>query len=486
MTNQFQNYKNCGNDIHDSNYRNDTNYKSKVNTINAERAENAKISRNVFSFHTDEELSKFHKRVNQIIPSGAHTFAKSDDRYPHNAPKFVYRGKNGHIWDTQGKEFIDWGMGCRSVLLGHAYEPVINAVKRELSYGCNFARPSYIENNLAELMLKTIKGYDMCKFGKNGSDATTAAVRLARATTKRNKVVICNKTFFSINDWYIGATPMSAGIPSYIQNMTLMFKYNDLESLKKIFDENENQIACVIMEVTRDEEPKPGFLQGVRQLCNANNTLLIFDEIVTGFRYNLNGAQSLFGVTADLTTFGKSMANGFAISALLGKEEYMQRGGSINNRDERVFLLSQTYGGETHSIAAAIASINEFTDKNVSSHVYKIGNTIKDGINNLSKELGLQQNFSSAGYGCTPTVSYNLDGNPSAELQTLFVENILKKDNIIFPPLGPSFTHTNEDVQRTLIAIEHSMATCKKSIENNSVKQDIQGNILKSPLRKFN
>ena len=350
----------------------------------------------------------------------------------------------------------------------------------------NFARPSYQEGELAELMLGTIKGYDMCKFGKNGSDATTAAVKLARAYTKRNKVAICDKTFFSINDWYIGATSMSAGIPLVVRELTLQFKYNDLESLKKLFDENQEQIACIIMEVARDEKPAPGFLEGVRRLCSENNTILIFDEIVTGFRYNLHGAQSMYGVKADLTTFGKSMANGFSISALLGKEKLMELGGLSHNK-EKVFLLYQTYGGETHHFAAARTSIQASRELGVSDQVWRIGGKIKQELNRLSAELGLAKNIFVTGFPCTPTINTMVDGEHSNELATLFAEKVLEKDRVVLTSaLGPSFTHTEEDVNRTITAVEYGMKFCQKALEEKTVKQFLCGPVIKSSIRKFN
>ena len=303
-----------------------------------------------------EKSKALQKKSHTLIPGGAHTYAKGDDQYPEMAPGFLERGKGSHVWDLDGNEFIEYGMGLRSVTLGHAYEPVVEAAYKQMQLGINFTRPSSIEVECAEKLLSFIDGAEMAKFAKNGSDVTTAAIKLARAYTGRDLVAICeDHPFFSVDDWFIGTTEMSAGIPQAIKDLTVKFHYNDLESVKALFDQYPNQIACFIMEAERLEPPQDDFLQKVKNLCHQNGTLLIFDEIITGFRWHLGGAQKLHNIVPDLSTFGKAMGNGFAISALVGKKEIMELGGLLHDK-EKVFLLSTTYGAETHALAAALAT----------------------------------------------------------------------------------------------------------------------------------
>src|SRR5215472_15574899 len=248
----------------------------------------------VKDFHKSCALrSKAHK----LIPGGSHTYAKGDDQYPEQAPGFIARGKGCHVWDLDGNEFIEYGMGLRSVTLGHAFEPVVEAAYTQMKLGANFNRPAKIEVDLAEAMLELIDGADMAKFARNGSDVTTAAVKLARAYTGRELVAICSdQPFFSINDWFIGSTSMNAGIPQSIVDMTLKFSYNNLASLQALFDKHPGRIACVLMEAEAATQPDPGYLEGVKVLCESRGALLIFDEMITGFRWHLGGAQKFHSV----------------------------------------------------------------------------------------------------------------------------------------------------------------------------------------------
>ena len=287
--------------------------------------ESLPTSKNQMDFSSSRELQA---RAHSVIPGGTHTYAKGDDQYPEQAPKFIVRGKGCHVWDVDGNEFIEYGMGLRSVTLGHAYEPVIEAAYKQMQLGTNFTRPAKIEVDLAEAMLDVIDGAEMVKFAKNGSDVTTAAVKLARAYTGRNVIAICgDQPFFSTDDWFIGTTAMNAGVPRAITEMTLKFRYNDLESLRDLFDRYPDQIACVMMEAEAVIPPTTSYLHQVKELCEQHGTVLIFDEMITGFRWHLGGAQRFHGVVPHLSTFGKAMGNGFAISALLGKRDIMRLGG---------------------------------------------------------------------------------------------------------------------------------------------------------------
>src|SRR5512133_1882344 len=321
-----------------------------------------------------------------LIPGGAHTYAKGDDQYPELAPGFLEKGKGCHVWDLDGNEFIEYGIGLRSVTSGHAYEPVVEAAARQMQSGINFNRPSSIEVECAEKLLSFIDSAEMVKFAKNGSDVTTAAVKLARAYTGRDLVAICvDHPFYSVDDWFIGTTDMSAGIPQAVKDLTVKFHYNDIEEVKSIFEKYPNQIACLFMEVERLEIPKDNFLQKVKQICHDNGALLIFDEIITGFRWHLGGAQKCYGIVPDLSTFGKAMGNGFSIAALVGKKEIMELGGLYHNK-ERVFLLSTTFGAETHSLAAALATMKIYECEPVIEHLYRQGERLTQGINQSVQE----------------------------------------------------------------------------------------------------
>ena len=426
------------------------------------------------------------KRGHELIPAAAHTYSKGDDQFPENSPRFIERGTGCHVWDVDGNEFIDWGMGLRSVILGHAYPCVVAAVKNELDKGSNFTRPSPLEIELAELLHGLIPSAEMVKFGKNGSDVTSAAVRLARAHTKRDKIVYCkDHPFFSVNDWFIGTTSVSAGVPKAVSDLSIYFRYNDLESLKRLFEQNPDSIAGVIMEVATSEEPKPGFLEGVKKLCHQHGAVLIFDEMITGFRWHLKGAQTLYGVTPDLSCFGKGLGNGFSVSALCGKKEIMERGGLLHTK-ERVFLLSQTHGGETHALAAAIATVREMQEKDVIAHLWKMGRLLKGGFNQRADEHRIADHCSMGGYDCSPVLTLkDLPGDQPLTLRTLFLQEMINKQ-IIIPYIALSFSHTEKEIEATLAAVDDTLRICAAALAEKNVRARVNGAICKPVFRTYN
>ena len=325
-------------------------------------------------------------KAHRLIPGGAHTYAKGDDQYPEQAPAFIARGKGCHVWDLDGNEFIEYGMGLRAVTLGHAFEPVVEAAyQADATWVRTSRRPAKIEVDAAEACLEIIDGADMVKFAKNGSDVTTAAVKLARAYTGRDLIAICgDQPFFSTDDWFIGTTEMNAGIPEAVIEMTLKFRYNDLPSLCELFDQHPGQIACVVMEAEAATPPATGYLEQVKELCEARGAVLIFDEMITGFRWHLGGAQKFHGVVPHLSTFGKALGNGFAVSALAGKREIMRLGG-LDHDQPRVFLLSTTHGAETHALAAALETMRIYREQGVVAFLWRQGERLQALIQSVDR-----------------------------------------------------------------------------------------------------
>lgn len=423
------------------------------------------------------------KKAAKLIPGGAHTYSKGDDQFPLLSPHSIVRGKGARIWDVDGNEFVDWGMGLTSVLIGHAYEPINDVIKKELDNGVNFIRPSFIEAEVAELVSEQIPAAEMVKFAKNGSNATTSAVKLARAYTGKEIVLRCfDQPFFSIDDWFIGNTDISSGVTEGTKQKTKNFKYNDIESLKSTISQHKNEgVACVIMEPAATEEPQEGYLQAVKELCNKEGIVLIFDEVVSGFRFHPKGAQYLYGVTPDLATFGKTMANGYSISALVGKRDIMELGG-LEHDKERVFLLSTTYGGETHHLRAAQKTI-EILNKNdyeVTKHVWNIGKTIKDNYNRLSSEMSIDRYTSMLGVDCRPYFYFK-----DNEMRTLFAQEMIKH-GVLVQGIIPSYSHRESEVSQTVEAFEKSLKVLAYAIESNKVKELLVGEAVKPVFRKYN
>jgi glutamate-1-semialdehyde 2,1-aminomutase len=424
-------------------------------------------------------------KAHELIPGASHTYAKGDDQYPELSPAFIDSGLGCRVRDLDGNEFIEYGMGLRSVTLGHAYPAVIAAVQRELQRGSNFTRPSPIEVHYAEALLNAIPTAQQVKFAKDGSAVTTAAIKLARAATGREFVALCaDHPFFSYNDWFIGTTEVRAGIPDSAIEHSLNFNYNDPDSLRQLFEEYPGQIACVILEPEKDVPPQDNFLHKVRELCTKHGALLIFDEMITGFRWAIGGAQAVYNVTPDLSTFGKAIANGFAVSALLGKKEIMDLGG-LRHDGERVFLLSSTHGGETHAIAAAMATLEVYQSQDVIAYLDQHGRHLQDSINSIAFELGLSNYFEVRGRPCCLAyVTRDEQEKPSQAFRALMLQELIR-NGILAPSLVLSFSHDMAALDQTIDAFRKSLLTYQKAL-NGKVSDFLVGGPVKPVYRRFN
>ena len=426
------------------------------------------------------------KTAHHIIPGGSHTYAKGDDQYPLLAPGFIARGEGSHVWDVEGNEYIEYGMGNRAVGLGHAYAPVVEAAIQELSRGCNFTRPSPLEVACAQEFLALIEGAEMVKFCKDGSDATSAAVRLSRAYTGRDKIAYCaDHPFFSVDDWFIGTTPMGTGAPKAVTDLTLTFRYNDIASVEALFASHRGQIACLILEAARTDEPVGDFLHAVQRLCHANGALFVLDEMITGFRWHKGGAQAEYSITPDLSAFGKALANGFSVSALAGKREFMRLGGLDHTDKPRVFLLSTTHGAETHALAAAIATMRAYRVEPVIEHLHRIGRRLKAGFDEVIAFHGLEAQVSVIGRpSCLLFGTRDGDGKPSQAFRTLFLQETIRR-GVLMPSLTVSYAHSDEDVERTVDAVDGALAIYKRALADG-VEHHLVGRPSQVVQRRYN
>jgi glutamate-1-semialdehyde 2,1-aminomutase len=412
---------------------------------------------------------RLQKRAHELIPGGSHTYAKGDDQYPQIAPPFIARGSGCHVWDTDGNEYIEYGMGNRAVGLGHAYAPVVEAARAELERGCNFTRPSSIEVECAEQFLSLIDTAEMVKFCKDGSDATSAAVKLSRAYTGRDMIACCaDHPFFSTDDWFIGTTAMNAGIPAAIKKLTVTFKYNDLSSAQKLFEAHPGRIAALILEAARLEEPRDGYLHKLKDLCHRNGALFILDEMITGFRWHRSGAQKLYGIEPDLSAFGKALANGFSVSALAGRREFMRLGGLDHVDRPRVFLLSTTHGAETHALAAAIATMQIYQTEPVIEHLEYQGRRLKEQADSVIRRHGLEQYVEVFGRpSCLLFATRDLDSKPSQAMRTLLLQETIRR-GVLMPSLVVSYAHTNEDIDRTVAALDGALGIYRQALDGGA------------------
>ncbi|MBD1843373.1 glutamate-1-semialdehyde 2,1-aminomutase [Cyanobacteria bacterium FACHB-63] len=433
------------------------------------------------SFKTSKLLQQ---RSHQIIPGGGHTYAKGDDQFPEHAPGFIVKGKGCHVWDVDGNEFIEYGIGLRAVALGHVYDPVIQAAYQQMQLGANFTRPATIELECAEELLSIVKGGEMVKFAKDGSTVTGAAIKLSRAYTGRDMVAICaDHPFFSSEDWFIGSTAVAGGIPQSIRELTVKFRYNDIESVKALFEQYPGRIACVILEPVKYDDPVNNFLHQLQEVCHENGALFILDEMINGFRLHNSGGQGYYDIVPDLSTFGKALANGFSVSALVGKREFMEAGGIYHDR-ERVFLLSTTHGAETHALAAAIATMKIYKTEGVVEFMDQQGKKLIEGINQAIATQNLEPYFGLIGKPCN-LVYFTLDQNqqPSQPFRTLFLQEMIKR-GFIMPSLVMSYSHTDEDIAKTVDAIADALKVYKRALEDG-IEHYLVGRSVKPVYRSY-
>jgi len=425
-------------------------------------------------------------RAHRNIPGGCHTYAKGDDQYPASAPAFIERGLGCHVWDVEGREYIEYALGLRSTTLGHCWPSVTEAVSRVLSLDNNFNRPHELEVQCAEKFLELIPYADMVKFTKDGSSVMTAAVKLARAKTGRTHIALCSDSpFLSYDDWFMGKTDVGAGIPDSIRNLSLSFDYNDIDSLRALFEQHPNSIACVAMEPERLVKPIDGYLEAVRALCDEQGALLIFDETLTGFRWHLHGAQHLYGVKPDLSCFGKAMANGFALSALAGKRDVMELGGLKQVDADRVFLLSTTHGAESVGLAAGLETMSVYQSEPVIEHLHTIGALIKTEFEAAAADAGVSECVKIFGRDCSLLFStVDESGKPSQLLRTLFLQELCA-GGVLAPSLYTSFSHTEQDVQITIDAVSRACKVYRQALDNG-VEPYLKGPPSQSVYRKRN
>lgn len=415
-------------------------------------------------------------RLHDLVPGGAHTVAKSSDQYPVGMAPVLTRGKGARVWDVDGNEFVEYGMGMRSVTLGHGYEPVVEAVRETLYDGVNFTRPTELELLAAEDFLSVVPGADMVKFTKNASDATTAAVRIARAATGRELVAYCrDQPFFSGQDWFVATLPMNAGVPRSTHELLRGFAYNDLPGLGELLDREGDRIACVVLEAaTAMAEPEPGYLEGVRALCDRHGVVLVFDETITGFRWALGGAQAAYGVVPDLSAWGKAMGNGFSVSALAGRRELMELGG-LRAPAERVFVLSSTHGAETTALAAFRAVVRAYRETDPIAAMERQGAALAAGVNEVVARAGLADHVAVVGRpSCAVFRTADADGRPSQVMRTLFLDGLLRGG-----VLGQSFVisaaHTDCDVAQTVEAVEGLLGRYRRALDSGRPQEYLAG-----------
>ncbi|MEI7429421.1 MAG: glutamate-1-semialdehyde 2,1-aminomutase [Betaproteobacteria bacterium] len=429
---------------------------------------------------------EFSRQIQDIIPGGTHTYSKGDDQFPFNAPSAITHGKGAYVWDLDGNEYIDCSMGLTSVCIGHGYEPVAQAVCEAAFQGTNFQRPAVIELEAAKQFLETVESGDMVKFAKNGSTVTTAAVKLARAYTGRNRVALAREhNFFSYDDWFISTTACDRGIPPEVRDMTLTFSYNDYESVEALLANNDHDIACLIMEPVKFDPPKDDFLHKVSALCKERGVLLILDEMISGFKWSLKGAHNYYGVTPDLATWGKGIANGFSACALTGRADIMELGGIRRKGDDKLFLISTTHGAETTGLAAMIATIKAFKQYNMLESNWTRGAALKLRLEQIICKHGLENFLQLQGYSCLfALVCRNPAGAPDDAFRTLMMQEMIARGILFQGLFYPTWSHQQAVIDHMVMAFDESCAIYRRATDVGTTDGLLIGEPAKAVFRK--
>ncbi len=454
------------------------------------------------------DAADWRARLHKAIPGGAHTYSRGDDQFPQNAPPILSRGKGAYVWDADGRRYLDYGMALRAVTLGYGDQRVNAAAAAAMDDGVNLTRATWTELQAAETLINLIPSVDMVKFAKNGSNVTTAAVKIARAFTGRRFVCVPRQQpFFSFDDWFIGTTNLKRGIPGEHVTHTLVFDYGDASSLQALFDAHPGEIAAVMLEPATTMVPcgrtcqQPtewpqsscatcpnnagNFLHQVQAMCRQDGALFILDEMITGFRWHVAGAQTFFGVTPDLCTFGKGMANGYSVAAVAGRRDVMQVGSIDQPGMERTFLLSTTHGAEMPGLAAFIETVRIYQAEAVTDHLWSYGKRLKFGLSEVASRHGLAQHFVMDG----PAISLNyltLDGDkkPSMALRTLYAQEMIRH-GVLMPWVAVSQSHGDTELALTLDAADKALAVLKQALDSK-VEDFLLGPAIKPVFRSHN
>lgn len=427
-------------------------------------------NRNVF-INDFSQSNALYDRALETIPLASQTFSKSATNVVKGAsPLFLERGQGCHVWDVDGNRYVDFILGLLPIVLGHCDPDVDAAIRDQLGKGISFSLATRLEPELAERLVRLIPCAESVRFGKNGSDATSAAIRLARAFTGRDRIAICG--YHGWHDWYIGTTTRNLGVPRNVSELSETFPYNDLDRLESILKTEPDAYAAVILEPIALEEPAPGFIEGIRELTHRYGVLLVFDEIVTGFRIAMGGAQETLGVTPDLACFGKAMGNGMPISAIVGRRDLMAMMEDI--------FFSGTFGGEALSLAAAIATIDKLEKTKGPEQITSTGRRIKEAVTGLLATHALTDVFRVVGAGWWPALLPVPDCPIDASVATSLLRQELVAEGVL---MGATFNlclaHDEDALSETLGSWDNALEVCALSIKAD----DPAGHLRGEPIR---
>ena len=412
---------------------------------------------------TFEKSNALLEREKKVAPLAAQTFSKSYRYFmPGESPMYIDHAEGSKVYDVDGNEYIDFICCLGPITLGYNYPAVNEAVIEQLNKGIIFSTQAPVECELAEKLVEVIPCAEMVKFVKNGSDATTAAIRLARAYTGRERVAMCG--YHGMHDWSIGASENRRGVPKAVCELTKTFKYNDIDSLENLLSAHPGEYAAVIMEPIQSNGTTKEYLQAVVDTAHKHGAVAIFDEVVSGFRYAIGGASEYYGVTPDMASYGKGCANGMPLSFVAGKRE-------IISLIEQGVFVSMTFGGDAISLAGALATIKVMQENDVMGHARRIGGMILEGLKERVAKYGIGDAVLVIGLAAHCGVAFNDVGSLGyLDIHSIFTKNMLENGILCQAITNISFSHTEEDVKKYLAAADLAFAEIKKAIDRDSTE----------------
>lgn len=431
------------------------------------------------------------KRLSDLIPGGCHTYSKGDDTFPENVPEYIVKGKGAFVWDSRGEKYLDMTMGLTSVTLGHSFEDIDNKVIETLKNGLNFQRPTLLEFEMANKFLNLVPNHQMIKFAKNGSTVTTAATKLARAYTGRELIAFPKQhPFFSYDDWFIGKTKCNYGVPKIIQDLSITFDSCNLKSLRDLFKKYPNKIACVIMEPIK---PKcyscnckidiSEYLKEASQIIHRNKSLLIIDEMITGYKVAFPGLTSKLNIDSDITTWGKGISNGYSFSCMTGKREVMQIGGIEKEGEKKLFLTSTTHGAETIGIRGALETFEYYKKFNIIDRLHRLGNELIFQIKAILKKESLEDYIQISESPWLIVFEFrNSKYVKDLKFHTLFSEFMIENSILIQSSISISISHSKKELNIFLEKFKSFLSIYKKALENG-IESQLKGKSIKPVFR---
>ncbi|MGC2823610.1 MAG: aminotransferase class III-fold pyridoxal phosphate-dependent enzyme [Pseudolabrys sp.] len=448
----------------------------RLRDLNRKETRNAGFAASLAAEKTDtnrryDRSQRLIERAERVIPIGSQTFSKSSLQFPPGAaPLFLTHGDGGRAYDVDGNEYVDLVSALLPNVLGYRDPDVDLAIRRQLTRGISFSLPTTLETELAERLVRHIPCAEMVRFGKNGTDATSAAVRLARAATKRDRLILLG--YHGWQDWYIGATTRNLGVPASVSALSHLAPYGDLNAIEALLNKHPGEFAAVMLEPMNTTEPPPGYLQGLKDLVHRHGTLLIFDEIITGFRWSIGGAQARYGVTSDLACFGKAMGNGMPISAVVGRADIL--------RLMEAIFYSATFGGETLSLAAAIATIDKIERERVTERLWATGGELMNQARTRIAAAGLSDVVELTGAAPWAILTYKDHAKASKEaIKTLLLREMIAAGILINASHNVCFAHSPADVGLVLAAYDHALAVLREALDRGDVERRLGNQVIR-------